>query len=101
MIYSILAEAKEIDENFVMVAITIIVVCFIVVKYFGMKTTCSWCGKDMPRNSEHRQKYKDLEFCSIKCSMKFLNEKADLIDKVERKNTHTKNINYNDRNKYL
>ena len=67
------------------------------------KTHCDWCGKKIPWDSGQRQVIKEphLEFCCLKCSMKYKNEQVDLDNKAKGKNTTTRNVNVNDRNKFL
>jgi hypothetical protein len=67
---------------------------------FIQGTYCEWCQKKIPIFSPHKKTIKGMHFCSTQCSMKFLNEAADIADRIEGIGK-SNNININDRNKYL
>jgi len=74
-------------------------ICFVL--YKAMPKKCCWCSKKITIFSKQQEVVIDgISFCCVQCSLKFMNEAADLKDRVDSAGKST-NININDRNKYL
>jgi len=111
------AETLNAIAKFAFVAVVIIAfILFIIscIKYgifetidsivdFLFSKECQWCGNKIPVGSKQKQKVDGLIFCCVKCSLKYMNEREDVIarGRSARGIHNTQNINYNDRNKYL
>ena len=101
---NLLILASEMSEDRVRGLLLIISLVFMVAMYKLNKsagnTHCDWCKERIPLFSPHKKRDGNMTFCSTQCMLKFMNEIADLKDRVNGAGK-SRNYNFNDRNKYL